>query len=103
MRTLQIADGSISRVTAMLEEIIKELKKAVDKKYSCITDLMDHAIEQSENIYRDKDMFDNFYIFHDGLSLWWTKSAQDHMRHRGYYNRQIMCAGPTNADNRYHI
>ena len=72
------------------------------KKYCCITDLMDHLVSESEKVYMGTDMFDKFHIYHDGLRLWWTKSAQNHMRLRNFYHRQIMCVGQTNAGNRYH-
>jgi hypothetical protein len=63
---------------------------------------MDHVISESEKVYLGTDTFDKFHILHDGLTLWRTKSDQDHMRFRNFYHRQIMCVGQMNTDNRYH-
>ena len=40
-----------------------ELKKAVDKKYCCITDLMDHVIEESEKIIGAQTCLISFTFF----------------------------------------
>ncbi len=38
-----------------------------------MSDLKDQVIAESKSVYRGTDMFDKFFIFHDCLSLWWTK------------------------------
>ena len=44
-----------------------ELRKSVDKKYCCVTDMMDHAIAESTKIFAGTLRADDFLIFHDGL------------------------------------
>ena len=40
----------------------------------------------------------DFFIYHDALSAWWEKEAQEHMASLGYADRQVRCIGDTNAD-----
>ena len=40
-------------------------------------------------------------LYHDGLTQWWTPESQDYIRMKGWYDRQVKCCDPTNADNRY--
>ena len=79
-----------------------ELKKAVDKKWCCVTDIMDHMITETSKVYEDTEYADNFVIFHDGLAAYWEKEAQDHLKDRGFNNRQLRAYSPTNDDNRYY-
>ena len=41
-------------------------------------------------------------IFHDGLSQWWEKEAQDYIAELGFADRQVRCMGSTNIGTRYH-
>ena len=74
----------------------------VDKKWCCVTDIMDHMITETSKVYEDTEYADNFVIFHDGLAAYWEKEAQDHLKDRGFYNRQLRAYSPTNDDNRYY-
>jgi len=40
-------------------------------------------------------------LFHDGLTKWWTPDAQEYIRSRGWYDRQVICRDPTDINNRY--
>ena len=65
---------------------------------------MDHSIAQTEEANAGTEYREHVKIFHDGLSLWWTKDAQDYLKERGWYHRQIMCEGSTLPENnRYYM
>ena len=66
-------------------------------KRICVTELIDHAIDESRRIYAGTEWADSFYIFHDGLTAWWEPEAQAYIAERGFANRQLRCLDPTNA------
>ena len=41
---------------------------------------------------------DTWWLFHDALSAWWEKEAQDHLEARGFRDRQPRAWGDTNAE-----
>ena len=46
---------------------------------------------------------DSWWLFHDALSAWWEKEAQEYLEERGFRNRQLRAWGETNAEfRRYH-
>ena len=47
-----------------------------------VTQLMDHAVVETQKLYADTEHAETFLIYHDGLSLWWSKDAQDYLEHR---------------------
>ena len=67
----------------------------------CIIDLMNHVITESNKIYENTPLFLTFMIFHDGLSAWWEKEAQDYMESRGFKHRQLMNTNEGNSTTRY--
>ena len=82
----------------------EEVRAVLRTKHTiCITDIMRHVVEESRRIYHGTPALDRFHIFHDGLSQWWEKAAQDFLRDvLGFpLDRQLRCEGETNADNRY--
>jgi len=75
----------------------EELDKAVTKAgFVCVTKLMKHVIDTSEAAFKGTVAEGCFFIFHDGLSQWWTPAAQAYMKSRGYEHRQMRILGPTN-------
>jgi hypothetical protein len=88
----------LKRRIALNQQIIKQ---SVNKKYCCITELMDHVVEESKRVYEGTVHENTFFIYHDALSQWWEKESQDHMAELGFANRQIRCIGETNAHTRY--
>ena len=85
------------------ENWMKELKSQVDKKLCCISDLMDHVVSESKAVYAGTDKVDSFLIFHDGLAIWWSKSAQNYLSEtHNFRHRQWRCEDPTNEDSRYY-
>ena len=73
-----------------------------DKTIVCITQLMDHAVVETQKLYADTEHAETFLIYHDGLSLWWSKEAQDYLEFRwGMRDRQVRCMGDTDKGNRY--
>jgi hypothetical protein len=67
----------------------------------CVTELIDHVIAESTRMYANTPHAADFIIFHDGLSQWWEKEAQEYIREKGFGDRQLRCLGQTNAGNRY--
>jgi len=81
----------------------EEVCKAVDKKYCSVSDIMDHVIEQGNNIYQNTDVANTFLVFHDGLTQWWEKESQQYLNDvHNFRNRQLRCYGDTNMKTRYH-
>ncbi len=73
----------------------------VNRKLCCVTDFVDHVIRESTAIYAGTEHADSFFIFHDALSQWWEKEAQEYVVQRGFGERQLKCMGNTNINNRY--
>ena len=73
-----------------------EVRAKVDQKLCNVKDLIDHVITESSAIYEGTEHANTFRIFHDGLSMWWDKDAQDYIRERGFYDRQLKAKDPTN-------
>jgi hypothetical protein len=67
----------------------------------CVTDLIDHVVVESTRIYASSAHANDFILFHDGLSQWWEKEAQEYIGQLGFKDRQLRCMGQTNSDNRY--
>ena len=77
----------------------------VSKRWCCITELMDHVVNETAKAFEGSTHADDFIIFHDGLSLWWKQSAQQYLetiKVRGVPTnmqvRQLRCLDPTNMD-----
>lgn len=77
------------------------IKKLSTDGYICVIELMDHVIKESIKIYEGTVHKDTFFIFHDGLSAWWEKDAQDFMESKGFKDRQIKNTNEGNKSNRY--
>ena len=42
--------------------------------------MMRHVVEASKKIYEGTQYQNSFMIFHDALSAWWEKEAQEFLR-----------------------
>ena len=64
---------------------------------------MDHTIEEGNRLFTNTPFKDIWVMYHDALSQWWSKEAQEHLRlnHAGFHNRQIRGLGFTNEETRY--
>lgn len=71
------------------EEYSEEVIEEVNKKYMCITDIMEFVIEKSKEFYKGTRFENTFLIYHDGLAAWWSADAQAHMRSLGFEDRQV--------------
>ena len=76
----------------------EELKKAVDKKHRNINDIIDWAIDEGNRLFAGTDRADDWVIWHDALSAWFSEGAQAHLAYRGFYHRQVRCQCGTNDD-----
>eukprot|EP00966_Prymnesium_polylepis_P263272 6081105-Prymnesium_polylepis.1 len=66
---------------------------------------MDHAIAQAQGneLFKDTEFKDSWWLFHDALSTWWEMEAQEYLEERGFRDRQLRAWGETNAEyRRYH-
>ena len=79
-----------------------ELKKKVDRIYCCITDIMDHVIAESNKVYAATVHADTYLIFHDALTQWWERDAQDYLESKGFKSRQVRNLNDENSHTRYH-
>ena len=77
------------------------LRKSVDKTLCSIKDIVDHVITESERVYKFTLHGEDFRIFHDGLTVWWTKENQDYIELKGFKDRQLRGEGQTNKATRY--
>ena len=66
-----------------------------------VTKLMAHAISEGNRIFQNTDFEDDWVMYHDALSSWWSAGAQELMRGEDFGDRQIRGLGHTNQDNRY--
>ena len=80
---------------------VVELRKEVNKKLCSIHDIIDHVISESERLYKNTLHAEDFRIFHDGLTVWWTPEAQEYIKDKGFEHRQLRCEGDTNKGTRY--
>ena len=81
-------------------EVINKVKT---DGHICVTELMNHAINESIRIYENTEYANTFKIFHDGLTAWWEKDAQNYMESRGFLDRQIRNTNVGNSTNRYSL
>ena len=62
----------------------------------CITEVMDHIIEEGNRIFKGSTHADDWCIYHDRLSSWWSVEAQLYLHEKGFGHRQWKAAGDTN-------
>ena len=58
--------------------------------------MMDHIVEESKKVYANTEFADTFLIYHDALSAYFEKEAQEHMEHLGFKDRQVRCISANN-------
>jgi hypothetical protein len=81
----------------------KEVEKKVRKSLCSIFDIIDHMIDEGTRIYKGTNREDDWIMFHDGLTCYWTPESQEYIRSKGFYDRQFRCLGETNKGNRYYL
>ena len=72
----------------------QELEAQIKKKLICVTDIMDHVVQESTKAFKGSTHEHNFFIYHDALSAWWEPEAQKHMKELGFADRQIRSLDP---------
>ena len=81
-------------------EVVKTLRT---QGHICVTEVMDHVVRVSKAAYAGTPAYDRFLIYHDGLSQWYEKEAQEYLhRVHNFRDRQLRCYGDTNKDNSYY-
>ena len=56
--------------------------------YVSIKDLIDWTINRGNELFADTRYSTTWWIYHDALAQWWEKSAQEHIKARGFEFRQ---------------
>jgi hypothetical protein len=86
------------------EDYLEELEKEVSKKYVSAAKLIDHMIAETTKVYAGTDMEDEFMIYHDHLTILWTKEGREYIEGLGFKDRFITITGSNNArvHARYH-
>tara|TARA_B100002003_G_C14141283_1_gene548788 strand:- start:608 stop:2329 length:1722 start_codon:yes stop_codon:yes gene_type:complete len=73
-----------------------KLNEAVNNTYCSIKELIDHMVEESKKLYNGTKHENTFFIFHDALSAYFEKTAQDYIKSIGFKDRMFRCYGDTN-------
>ena len=68
-----------------------------------VCDIMDHVVEEGNRLFAGTPFADCWLIYHDALSQWWSKGAQDYIEttYPGFAKRQCRGLGHTNEGTRY--
>lgn len=72
------------------------------KKYICITELIEHMITQSQILMNGTRFQDNWYFFHDALSLMTAKSTVQWMISKDYYKHWLLPLENLNFGTKFH-
>jgi hypothetical protein len=63
----------------------------------CVTDLIDHIIDEGNAFYADMPYADTWIIGHDALGQYWEPEVIAHLEKRGFPRCRLLCAqGGTN-------
>ena len=62
-----------------------------------IKDLIDWTIDRGNELFADTRYSTTWWIYHDALAQWWEKSAQEHIKARGFEFRQWRADDTINA------
>ena len=79
-------------------------RQMVDKhlKLCCITDIIDHIINEGNTFYADTPYANTWIIGHDALGQYWEPAALKHLEGKGFPRSRLLCAqGGTNWGTRY--
>ena len=68
-----------------------------------VCDIMDHVIAEGNRLFRGTPFEHCWVIYHDALSQWWSKGAQDYIEttYPGFATRQCRGLGHTNEGTSY--
>ena len=85
------------------EEVKRVIMTRSNNAKRCVTDLIDHMITESKNLYKGTDMENKFVMFHDALAQWNEKEAQEYIEQNypGFTGRFIKPVGTTCAGTIY--
>ena len=88
-----------SRYGVEWENIIKETCNL--KPYVLITDMIRHIHDESKRIMKGTPHEDNWYFYHDALSLMTSIDTRNWMKQEGIYDRWLLPSNGLNAGTRY--
>lgn len=71
------------------------------KKFVCITHLIEHIYQESERLMQGTKYQDNWYFYHDALTLMTSNSSITWMKENNYYDRWLLPA-EINKGTRYY-
>jgi hypothetical protein len=83
-----------------------EWKEKIDEstlmsKFMCITSLVTHIIETCTEHFADTEYAENWYFYHDALSLMTANETIEWMRQKGYLKRWILPEMELNAGTKF--
>lgn len=61
-----------------------EVEKKVRVSLCSIFDIIDHIIDEGNRISKGTDREDDWIMFHDGFTCYWTPESQDYIRSKGF-------------------
>ena len=59
------------------------------RKRICVKELIDHVIAESDALYAGTKYATTYFIYHDALTAWWEKEAQDYLEPRGFKKSRL--------------
>ena len=81
----------------------EKLRKSVTlNKFTCIKDLVTHIYESSEKMFKGTEHEDDWYFYHDALSLMTSVECIAWMKEVGYYKRWLLPQLDLLIDTPYH-
>ena len=106
-----VGRGSLHPVTAQPLKyweimLFRDVAKPSNANVRCVTELMQHAVNEGNRRFADTIHADDWVLGHDALSQWWEKldsakpelgAAQEFLRLLGFADRQLRAEGDTNA------
>lgn len=73
------------------EQRMKEIKKSVTLSSNvCITEMVQHIYEESKLLFKNTPNKNNWWFWHDALSLMTAKETVLWMKENGYYSRWLL-------------
>ena len=79
----------------------EKVRKVLSSKIVCIREYIDHVIREGDRVFAGTAAAGRWFIFHDGLTIWFSAGAQAYLTACGFERRQVRAYGQTNANTLY--
>jgi hypothetical protein len=95
-------EGSENRYQGRYGEVWEEqVRKVLSSKIVCVREYIDHVIREGDRVFAGTAAAGRWFLFHDGLSIWFSAGTQAYLTVCGFERRQVRAYGQTNADTLY--